>query len=113
MTDKRIIVSQKRTTNLFDLSNTWKKILNLYLDEYVAVDPGKLFDRPKPLEQSEVEVRVVTDPGHPGPSEHTIDDAYLNYRINYREIPSRRSPSPDRPRVGVDLEALGFSAHSG
>jgi hypothetical protein len=40
MLDKRILVSRKRTRNLFDLTNLWKKIVFTTLDEQIGQEQG-------------------------------------------------------------------------
>ena len=70
--DKRFLVSKKRGTNLFDLSNTWKKVLNQHIDEYIAVDPVMIYDNFSKVQNNLTAGEMEAD-GISAPIQHTLD----------------------------------------
>ena len=82
--DRRMIVSRKRTRNLFDLTNLWKKLVLLEVDENEAAD----------------RISEIQLPGNTAAGSETSGDARIRMRIEHRENIHRRSPSPNKPMFG-------------
>ena len=79
-----MIVSRKRTRNLFDLTNLWKKLVLSEVDENVAMDL----------------TAEIQSPGTTTAERETSRDARIEMRIEHDENIHRRSPSPNKPLFG-------------
>ncbi|OJT03966.1 hypothetical protein TRAPUB_5352 [Trametes pubescens] len=78
----RVLVSKKRTKNLFDLTSLWKRIVFQKLDE-------------KALEQPRKTGLLPQEPSLTGTFMDPDPDAWLNYRLENQDNIHRRS-SPER-----------------
>lgn len=88
----RVLVSKKRTKNLFDLTSLWKKLVFQQLDEKAL----ERTDKTAPKQQVPSLAGTFMDPD---------PDAWLNYRLeNQENIHRRSSPETDATAPGYLLE---------
>lgn len=79
--NRRMIVSRKRTRNLFDLTSLWKKTVLTHLDED-ALDPQPVEEVLEPIEPIDI---AMNPPGSPGSDDSEREDqGYLFRVIGYR-----------------------------
>ncbi|KAH8070034.1 hypothetical protein BXZ70DRAFT_866943, partial [Cristinia sonorae] len=87
--DASILVSKKRTRNMFDFTSLWKRSVFERLDEVVLADRD---------DHDPDQAGLVPGLGHVRDDE--IQGAHERYITEHRENIHRRSPSPDVPLFG-------------